>query len=284
MCGQSVHERLVKLGAIRKWRVTETQKIRIKEVYQSGIVRGDGKIRELCEEFGKPRSFISRVAKILGLSDANRTVSEAINSETSARMKALWKNQPHPRGMAGKRHSQEARDGFSKISKARANAMTKLERQDISEKGRKTKISRYGSAANYVKRGSWKAEWIELDGKRFFARSRWEANYARYLNFLKDRKQISEWEHEPETFWFEKIKRGTRSYLPDFRVTDWTGGIEYHEVKGWMDARSKTTINRMRIYHPEIVLKVIDGAWFKSNARQLSGLIPGWEIGKKGHV
>jgi hypothetical protein len=127
---------------------------------------------------------------------------------------------------------------------------------------------------------TWKSGWREIGGKNIYARSRWEANYARYLEFLMAHQEIARWEHEPETFWFDDIKRGSRSYLPDFRVTFPGGRVEYHEVKGWMDARSKTKIKRMRIYHPNVILRVMDKKWFKANTRKLSGLIPGWEHGK----
>ena len=56
---------------------------------------------------------------------------------------------------------------------------------------------------------SWKAGWREIGGQRIYARSRWEANYARYLEWLRANGSIAKWEHEPETFWFEGIKRGT---------------------------------------------------------------------------
>lgn len=124
--------------------------------------------------------------------------------------------------------------------------------------------------------GQTSAAWIECGGKRFFARSKWEANYGRYLQFLKMAGVISEWEHEPETFWFTGILRGVRSYLPDFRVTNRDGSIEYHEVKGWMDAKSKTKIKRMAKYHPKILLIVRDGKWYQANRRKLAGLVPGW--------
>ncbi len=52
-------------------------------------------------------------------------------------------------------------------------------------------------------------------GDTYF-RSRWERNWARYLNFLVQHGEITGWEYEPKTFWFHKIKRGTRSYKPDF--------------------------------------------------------------------
>jgi hypothetical protein len=66
---------------------------------------------------------------------------------------------------------------------------------------------------------SWKSAWRTIGGVRKFFRSRWEANYARYLEFQKQHGLILGWQHEPETFWFEGVKRGTCSYLPDFKVT-----------------------------------------------------------------
>jgi hypothetical protein len=124
---------------------------------------------------------------------------------------------------------------------------------------------------------SRQSSWREIGGKRCFFRSRWEANYARYLEFLKVHGNILDWEHEPFTFWFVGVKRGCVSYLPDFRVTNMNSTEEYHEVKGWMDDRSATKIKRMAKYFPEIKLLVIDATWFKRNARKLRGLIPGWE-------
>src|SRR5215471_1288173 len=62
----------------------------------------------------------------------------------------------------------------------------------------------------------WGGRRKDLDDRYF--RSSWEANYARYLNFLKSRGEIHDWQYESNTFWFHKIKRGTRSYTPDFKV------------------------------------------------------------------
>jgi hypothetical protein len=124
---------------------------------------------------------------------------------------------------------------------------------------------------------SWKAGWREIGGKRNYYRSRWEANYARYLQWLQDRGEIIGWEHEPETFWFDGIKRGCVSYLPDFRVIERNGTVEYHEVKGWMDERSLTKIRRMAKYHPAVVLIVIDAPQYRAIARDAAVLIDGWE-------
>ena len=122
-----------------------------------------------------------------------------------------------------------------------------------------------------------KQGWREIGGRRIFFRSKAEANYARYLEWLRERGEIQSWDHEPETFWFEPIRRGIRSYLPDFKVIEKGGLVRYHEVKGWMDPKSKTKIKRMRIYHPHIQLLVIDQKQYAAIARVMDRMIPDWE-------
>lgn len=119
--------------------------------------------------------------------------------------------------------------------------------------------------------------WRTIGGQRKYFRSRWEANYARYLEWLREHNQIVRWEHEPHTFWFEGIKRGCVSYLPDFRVTEKSGEQVYHEVKGYMNARSKTKLSRMQRYYPQVVLVVIAKKQYYAIKSQVARLIPGWE-------
>lgn len=182
-----------------------------------------------------------------------------------------FKRNGHPKGMLGKSHSQATKDAISKFHSGKS-----LPREQIL-KAMKTRIKRFGSLCPNQKRGTWKAEWVEINGIRFFARSKWEANYAHYLEWLRLKGVVSKWEHEPETFWFNKIKRGVVSYLPDFRVTMSSGDVEYHEVKGWMDSRSKTKIKRMRIYHPKVHLEVIDSKRYKALERQVKSIVPNWK-------
>lgn len=118
--------------------------------------------------------------------------------------------------------------------------------------------------------------WMEVGGKRIFCRSTWEAKYALYLEWLKTNGQIFEWEHEPKTFWFDKIKRGVRSYLPDFRISISATAHEWHEVKGWMDSKSKTKLRRMKKYHPMEIVRVIDGRWFKHANKTIAKIVPNW--------
>ena len=110
-----------------------------------------------------------------------------------------------------------------------------------------------------------------------YVRSSWEANYARYLNWLISLGEILKWEYEADTFEFKKIKRGTRSYTPDFKIYNPNGSIEYHEVKGWMDQRSNTKLKHMKKYYPDVKVILIDKDIYCSIARQVKNLIPYWE-------
>lgn len=84
-----------------------------------------------------------------------------------------------------------------------------------------------------------------------FVRSRWEANVSRYLKFLIKKEEIKKYEYEVDTFEFKGIKRGNRSYTPDFKVHLNNNEIEYWEVKGWMDKESKTKLRRFQKYYPK---------------------------------
>jgi hypothetical protein len=119
--------------------------------------------------------------------------------------------------------------------------------------------------------------WREIGGKRIYFRSKWECNYSRYLEYQKENKLILDWFHEPQTFWFEKIKRGCRSYLPDFKVINLDSSVIWFEVKGYYDAKSKTKIKRFAKYYPEETLILIDGTWFSKNNKMMRVVIKDWE-------
>ena len=118
----------------------------------------------------------------------------------------------------------------------------------------------------------------DLDG--LYVRSSWEANYARYLKWLQSIGEIQKWEFEPEEFEFP-LKRGTRFYLPDFKITNNDGSIEYHEIKGWMDKKSATKLKRMAKYHPDVKLILVDKDAYYAIAKQVKNFIPYWESQKR---
>ena len=108
-----------------------------------------------------------------------------------------------------------------------------------------------------------KKGWYTSGDRKYFLKSSWELSYAQFLDKELADGKIVQWEYEPDTFWFERIKRGIRSYTPDFKVKHLNGKDEYHEVKGYLDSKSKTKLTRMRIYHPDIEMKLIDRAAMK---------------------
>lgn len=201
-------------------------------------------------------------------------ITEEMKSNSSKRMKKYIQENGHPRGAFGMKHSEETKKKVSEASKKMWENKTEEEidrhSRIASQNGRKTSpINRDGA--------SWKSGWREIGGYKKYYRSRWEANYARYLEHLRMNGVIKSWLHEPKTFWFEGIKRGCMSYLPDFEVIENDGQFVYHEVKGWMDDRSKTKIRRMGKYHPKIKLIVISSKEYKVLEKQCKTVIDGWE-------
>jgi hypothetical protein len=126
-----------------------------------------------------------------------------------------------------------------------------------------------------TQRSVWKG-WLEVDGKRMYLKSKWEKRYCLYLSFMKKHNHIIDYWYEPETFWFEGIKRGTNNYKPDFKVQFPSGNIEFYEVKGYETAKDLTKYKRMKKYHPHIILNVIGKKWFADNGKWMKKLILDW--------
>lgn len=278
MCGQSVHERLQKAGFkdFKNRPITPAEESAIRQAYARPDFYEAELLGALAKSLGRTKALICKHAERWGLTNICHKKSLDQTAKNRARLKDQWKHTPHPRGMLGKKHTDLSRAKMSEMSQARAEAATQDEAFRRGQKMLKTKMAKYGTLAPPRSGTTWKAAWREIGGVRKYFRSRWEANYGHYLEWLKTRGEVTSWLHEPETFWFEGIRRGTTNYLPDFKVTFPDGRIEFHEVKGWMDDRSKTKIRRMAKYHPKVVLVVRGAAWFKAN-KALALVVPGWE-------
>lgn len=206
------------------------------------------------------------------------TFTEERRKQISSQTKKYIEENGHPRGMLGKSHTDDAKSRMSEASSRIWREKSDEEKSAIGLKRSKA-ISERGLPQRV--NATWKSGWREIGGYKKFYRSRWEANYARYLQMLKERGEISNWLHEPDTFWFDGILRGTRSYLPDFKVFHNDGRIEYHETKGWMDQRSRTQQKRMKKYHPEVVIVLIQQKEYTILEKQFSSSIYGWELPSK---
>ena len=270
------------------WSDEEIHALRAMYSNQSGPIDLAG----FAASLGRDKANVCRKARSLGLTNQKRpraektappkrkyqTIEEARAAIGTATRKRFAEN-GHPRGAQGMKHSAEAKARMSAASKAVwADKDSKLNRPEY----RQFLSDRIHAlqAAGVMRSGYSRSRGGKRDdlGGMYF-RSAWEANYARYLNFLIGKGEIASWEFEPQTFVFEKIKRGTRAYTPDFKVVLNCGAHEWHEVKGWMDAKSKTRLARFARYYPDEKLVVVDAKWFRSANKTLANLIPGWEKG-----
>lgn len=236
----------------------------------------DWQARAAQTKVGKKRPAQSIVMKNLQAEGKLRRNAEQ-NKAMGLRTKAWIAKNGHPRGALGIHHTKVTKALISAKSKASWARKTEEEQNAILAKSTATRIKN-GIILGENGRRTWKAGWRTIGGIKKYYRSRWEANYARYLEWLRTRGEIASWEYESKTFWFSKIKRGCVSYLPDFHVIDNEGGETYYEVKGWMDDRSKTKIERMAIYFPEVTLVVIEVKDYRDLERNVSGFIEGWEM------
>lgn len=244
-------------------------------------------------QFGRLKSNICRKAKALGLTNQKRAKVEQrklrlpmFTNDTdrrayqSAIAKARIARQGHPRGALGMKHTEETKRRMSAASVASwADPNSGLNRP--AQTALRAAAMRKRNAAGLMPHGGPKGGRRSDLGDTYF-RSRWEANYARYLNLLLGKKEILGWAYEPRRFVFEKVKRGTTSYTPDFRV-DYPCGRkhEWHEVKGWVNQRSRTRLDRMGRYYPDEIVVVIGAAWFRQAVRSgFARTFPEWEYGR----
>jgi hypothetical protein len=253
----------------------------------------------LARLLGRNRAKVCRKARSLGFTNLQRkkrrqcslpfkqlkTGSVELRALQSKLAKARIAKNGHPRGALGMRHTPEARAKISARSrKSWADPKSGHHSEHSKQASSDSAHARFTSGrAQLQGRYSRCAGGKRADLGDVYFRSSWEANYARYLNWLRAHGKLDAWSYEAKTFIFAAIKRGTRAYTPDFLVTI-AGRDEWHEVKGWMDPKSVTRLRRMAKYFPREVVRVIGESWFRAAYRSgLPGLIPGWEGNKRGN-
>lgn len=279
--GQAAHVRLKeKLGYLEKPQFTEDQKLKIIQYYTS-TTSDIFDLNELSEKIGKSRSDICGFAGEQGLTNRSRPDNAKTTEALRIRFANRWSQKPHPRGMMGKKHTPETLAIVSESSKRSWATMKLTKTGNASPEAMKANSARLQQARllmdpakNYSRANSGKRS--DLGDIHF--RSSWEANYARYLNLLVKMKVVEWWDFEKETFWFENIKRGVRSYKPDFRVKyKHDPVLEYVEIKGWVTSKDRTKWKRMKKYHPNIKLVVVGKKEYESIRNKWRSAIPTWE-------
>lgn len=93
-------------------------------------------------------------------------------------------------------------------------------------------------------------KWTDRLGREWKFKSTWELKYAQWLD---EREYL--WDYEPCKFGL----RECGCYTPDFEVLT-PDGIEYHEVKGWLDTKSMNRMLEFQRMYPDRRLKIIGPA------------------------
>lgn len=283
MCGQSVHERLKRLGVnLNNRPFTEKDFLTLKEFYTTHeLKRGSGELQEIADKLGRTKQFISRKAKLLGLTVRNRKITEQNKNKHRKKQKEYFKNHNHPKGMLGKHHTDEVKKIISKCSIENFKKLTENQKtkriQKILQTRYKNEIKNNSHRELSRVKASWKQGYRFVGGKDRFFRSSWEFNYALYLQYLKDNEQIKEWYYEPEIFYFKESKNNCYAYKPDFKIINNDNSFYFVEIKGWMDSASKNKIENMKVFYPEIKLVVVDSEKFNKFKKEWHFKLKEWE-------
>lgn len=248
-----------KKGKLLKWNPAELEII--KQKLKDGCM-----VKDIAKLFNKNPKTMQDLIFRQGWSC--KINSDDFRLKCKIRNKKLWNNPEHIF------NSQEYRNKLSAHHQNPNHVFNSSEyRQMLSDRA----IKNQNGLKNFNNRTGWqKFHGGFRKDLGFYVRSRWEANIARYLNFLKQQGSIRKYKYEADTFMFHEIKRGNRSYTPDFKVYNSNGSIEYWEIKGYMDGDSQTKIKRLGKYYPQIKLIVISREQYKE-IKKYARLIEGWE-------
>lgn len=273
----------LRIGNANYW--TDEEVAYLKENYKSY------NLQEIALHIGREKGCVCKKAKDLGIERNHRKLEnpvgkipwriryahlkkspEELFKIRSERTKKVWAEHEHPRGMLGKKHSDEFKDEMSERVLRYWENITEEQLDKRRLKQRATKIVNGTLAPPVYKNNPYSRT---KGGKRedlnnTFFRSAWEANIARYFNFVGIK-----WQFEPKTFIFDTIRKGSVSYTPDFYLPEEDRWVE---VKGWMDQKSITKLKRFKKYYPEEYSKLeIIGAEEYKAYQKYARLIPNWE-------
>ena len=256
--GQSVHSFLTKIGKVKKMRVFTSEE-RDKLLREYAYYRNRGELKILAKEMGRTEQYISRHARSLGLTSkvAHYDLSPEVHNRLSQAAKKRIQEHGHPRGMTGKKHTQEVKLKFSEKSKRLWKERRDVWLTDEARKKKSDNMKRNQASGILGVRSRCYMFDVTVGKHKFLAKSTWEYDVALYLQYLLDHAYISSWEYEPISFDFDYEGNGIRSYKPDFRVI--RKGKEYFiEVKGWQDTKSKLKKKLMSEKYPDVQMVYID--------------------------
>lgn len=264
MCGQSVHERLTKLGIINKMNYwTENDDNALVEKYTR--YKLENRLDELAKELGRTKQFICRKAKILGLTDRNlHPMADKAKNKLSIKTKEWIRQKGHPKGYLGHKHNDEARAKISESSKKTWRDPNSILNSEVNRQRLSDVLHERQMHGNINKYSIWGKHKVDFANRTYVFKSTWEVEIAKQLQSMQDTGIITHWGYETKHFEFKDIQRGIRSYCPDFEVMLPDGLIFYIEVKGWKMFKSMKRIQMFRERYPNIKLILLDEKEYKN--------------------
>lgn len=273
----------------RPW--TEDEVRMLRAVY--GEFSEDGALARLARKIHRHPANIARKARALGFRRLARIRqarlplagpefgSAAHREHLAAKTREQFAMLGHPRGMLGKRHTQENLERARQGNRRYWAQLTAEQLEVRNSKMIATRIARRGAGnttpaqLTYTRgRGGRRADLGDV-----YFRSSWEANYARYLNFLVTKGAVASWQYEPMTVIFPVDRGPVRTYTPDFAVIELpTGWLRYHEVKGVWSDRFFAQLDLIGEHRQDLEpLTIVDAAAYAELHRQYRHELPGWE-------
>lgn len=168
---------------------------------------------------------------------------------------------------------EKVKQGYVRNSGFEHHMKSDSSRAAASVRGRNYKISDDArrsmrqAAAKRLREGRNNTQFYGVGGFRedlkLYVRSRWEANFARFLRFTGQ-----EFEYEPMSFTLSCGK----TYTPDFKVGD-----TYYEVKGWWSPVARQKFDDFCSEYPNVKLKIIGPDEYNRLRKSFSMVIESWE-------
>ena len=278
--GQSIHSFLTKIGVIHKMNYfTEEDKKTLLNCYNDYANRQE--LELLAKGMGRTVEFLNRKAKELGLTNKNRTynLSSKKKEELSNIAKERISKYGHPKGMLGKKHTEEHKLYQSERSKKLWKEHREVFINEKRLKKMSDKMSDMQLNGELGVRSRTYMTRLKIEGKDVVLKSNWEFNIALFLEYKKQIGDIEEWDYESVVFKFEYNELGVRSYRPDFVVFK-NGQEIYLEVKGWYDEKTKKKEVLMNKYYPTVSIIMLDEKKYFEIEKEYKQIIKYWDYRK----
>jgi len=279
--GQTIHSRLKQVGIIKPINCfTDEDYAVLLEKYES--YKTSGRLQELAEELGRTKQFICRKAKELGLTGGVKkyNYSQEKREQLSAIARERIEEHGHPRGATGMRHTEEAKAAISAASKMNWEKHSDEWRGEERRRLRSDVMMKSYEDGVLGVRSRCYLFCVTVGGKTFLAKSSWEYDIALYLEYLKSKGLITDWEYESTVFRFKYNTLGVRTYRPDFTIKR-GDDVYYLEVKGWEDDKYIKKKQLMEQEYPKARIIYIKSEEYNLIRKKHKDEISGWGEMKK---